>query len=553
MQDVVIETVLGLRSIPHQVLQDKVSSELQSIRSYYTPRRNTLQDYFKELNLKSVLTQPDFAWESDITSSILFQKTIFAYTYLRSLLATSFNNSFVSITSLKYPELASFYSKLFSYIVENGDLFTALDKAIFYALVSGKFVVRVSSDYVVDMFNNVEYKVLVEAIHPLDTAFSRFGDTIVIDKYIDINKAYSLSKLWDYFNIEQLKPYQLSEDYFRKGLVKISEVYTRLVDGDEVFPYMKFTMLNDTYLVKIEEIKDLDNQSPVILADFYGEDINISYVDLLWKYYKEDTRFFRKLIDRALLSTAFAFEVNDAVVDNEIEIRPFSVIHKRGAEDGIRPVQMGVFDPNIFPIRQAIQNEAQNISGLTEFLMGLPTSKGRPTAKEILIKTAQSQQLVSTLIQRFENVFVKKVILKLITAYIQHYNKNLIQLLNLNQEEAVAVDNLFGKDIIENKPIGYNLVKALYTNTIVKVNGLTSQVNAQTELQSLFELLQTSAQLNLTPFLNIPNIFTTIFQRLGINLDYVRIPTQEEYIAMLQQLITRVENVQKPDQQEQGL
>ncbi len=542
-----IITYNGSKVLTFEELQGFSLQTYNNLKSINTKLHSNVLQYLSELNGKSVIPDPDNQtgnWRTNIKSSIFFQKTIFAYLYLRSLMQKS-TEKLLSFDSPTFTYLPSAYKKIFDYAIYKTRYFDAIDKALYYAILSSIYVIRIDVDNVVDEFD-AERDIVCEPIHPLQFHYSADKSAYAIDVYIPYENALALKQtIWKNKQVE-VKPYASSDTtaqtYFKtlsltqKPFVKLTYLYVRYIDNDIVSIPYKLTLMNDLYLVDYEPINHTDKRLPIIATNFYSEDMQISYADLLWDYYKEDSRFIRAIIDRALISTAMGFEVNTSALDNqtkELVIKPFSVVYTSSESPAIRPFQLATFDPNILPVRQLILQEAQNVSALTEFLMGLPTSKGRPTAKEVALKTQMNQQIISTIIYRLENEFIKQTAQKLISLFLQYKLNECIEL--LNEQEKKEFNFFINKAVAENKEPQYYLIRELYKGLNIRVDGISGVLKQKDEIENIMNFIELSANLGLTPYLDIPKAFELLFKKLEIPSDLVRIPTPEELQAMAQQ------------------
>lgn len=538
----------GVKIISDEDLTSFVVQNYQSLKTLNTKQHQSVIDYLSELNGKSVIPDPDDTtgnWRTNIKSSIFFQKTIFAYLYLRSLLQKS-TEQLVSFDSSTYKYLPSAYRKIFNWGIHKTRYFDAIDKALYYAILSSVYAISIEGEYDVDEFDEVEFNITVKPLHPLNFYFSADGLAYAIDNYIPIEKVSKIVQFWRNKNVD-IKTYNLNTDnertYYKtsslskKPVVKLTVLYTRYIssDGDVSVPY-KFTILNDNILVDYEPLSHVDRRFPIVATSFYSDDMQISYADLIWDYYKEDSRFLRAIIDRAILSTALGYELNTSAIVNEdktLTIKPFTVISTNNSEaPAIRPFTLANFDPNILPVRQLILQESQNVSALTEFLMGLPTSKGRPTAKEVLVKTQMNQQIISTIIYRLENEFIKKASQKLISLFLQYKLNDCMALLSDNERGEFTI--LINKAVAEQKEPYYYLIRELYKGIVIKVEGLSGIIQQSEEADKILNFVEVISNLGLISYIDVVKVFEMLFKKLGIPADIVRIPTPEELQAIAQ-------------------
>jgi len=541
-------------AISKEELQSYILGIYYNIKSLNEVRRNKTRAYLRELNGDTTIPEPEMEWQSDIKSSLFFQKIIFAYLYLRSLVNQASKNLLSFYTSDPYSKMASTLKKIYDFAIYKSEFFKELNKAIFYGLLNGELVLLIDADFEIDQFNEIEKKVFVRAIHPL--AFYRSNDDMFIgfDMFLPVEKVYRLSQFWAEKNVE-IKPYNAQHfveeiEYYTKSstskraYAKLTYIYGRYVNNEVVSTLSKFTILNDKDLVDVEVVNHADNLMPIVRTSFYVEDMQSSYADMIWDYYKEDTRLVRSVINRALLSTAMAFEVDTSQLvgeDAEFEIKPFMVLLKTSPEKAVNTFALASIDPNILPIRQLILQEAQNITALTEFLMGLPTSKGRPTAREVLLKTQMNQQIINTLINRIEDEFIAKVIRKLLSVYIQTHLDEILQM--LTPEEQAEMNGYINRALLEEKPPYYYLVKEIYKGVEIRVEGLSGIVRQKEELESMLSILELFGNLGALPFVNVPLIVKRIADILQLPSELVRIPTQEELEIMAQQEVEKKRNI----------
>ncbi|MFN3188773.1 MAG: hypothetical protein ACK42D_04515 [Candidatus Paceibacteria bacterium] len=521
-----------------------------------------IKTYLAELHFNSTLEKPSLDWETDIVSPLFFSKIIFIHNFIRSLMNQTLNRDYAVISSSSRPLLASVFRKLFNYIIEDGELISAIDRAVFYSLLLGKLVVHVRYVKEITPFGEIKDRVKIEPIHPLELSFTKNKTVIVISKYYTLDDVKLMAKTWDYFKDEMIygsitadptKEEEKGAQERPQDIAVVSEVYLRYktIDG-EVVP-LKLVFLNKRDLVHIETLKSYDSSLPFVIEDFFAPSISTSIADAIFPLYRDHTKLMRVMINRAYAAQTFMYEVNTETIEGSTQdfiIKPYMIMYKRGQGDTLRPVPLANFDPNIIPVITFLSMEAQNLTGITEFLMGAPSSRSRITAKEVAIKTEQSIQMFNTIISRLEETFIKNLIVKTMAEYIKmllsrketrispqgtpYETYPLYSKLDLTPEEIAEVDGLLGLDVAKQVPLGFHLVKILYEETIVKCSGMTSRLNAQLEVSKLMQLLEFAAQLGFTPFLNIPDIMKTIVQSLGLPSDYVRIPTQEEWQIFLQ-------------------
>jgi antitoxin component of RelBE/YafQ-DinJ toxin-antitoxin module len=544
--------------IDEEELEKFALSVYNELKSLNEIRHSRVRDYIRELNGNSVIPKPDLDWQSNVKSSLFFQKMAFAYYYFRSLINRASKNLLSFYASNPQSKMPSILKKCYDLAVYKSDFFQEVSLTLFYGLLSGHLALLIDTDLEVDQFGDIEKRLLVKALHPLDFYISNDGFYYAYDVYIPLEKAYRLQKFWT-IKPDKLEPYSITTskeevEYLvrssrKRTFVKLTYIYGRYANNDLVSVPIKLTLLNDKTLVDVETINHADNLLPVIHTYFYASDFQLSYADLIWDYYKEDTRLMRSFIDRVLLSTATAFEINTTALDTEedVEISPYMIFRTNSPDQAVRTFQLASIDPNALPFRQMILMETQNVSAMSEILEGKPTSKGRPTAKEVLLKSQLNAQYVNTLINRIEEEFIVKAVRKMLSVFIQAFIDDIH--LILTPEEFQEINGLINQALLEDKPKYYYIVKNIYKGITIRVEGLSGVIRQKDELESLLSVLEMFSNLGALPFLNVPVIVKRIADIMQLPTEVVRIPTPEELQAMAQAKAKEQEDIKQFVQQ----
>ncbi len=532
-----------------------VYNELKSLND---KRQSKVRDYIRELNGNTAIPEPSLKWQSNIKSGMFFQKLAFAYYFFRSLVDRASKNLLTFYASDPQSKMPSILKKCYDTAVYKSNFFQEVGLTLFYGLLSGHLALLIDTEFEIDQFGDVEKKLLVQALHPLDFYISNDGSFYAYDVYVPLEKAYRMQQFW-IIKPSQLEPYNISTskesvEYMvrstqKRSYVKLTYIYGRYVNNNMVSVPIKITLLNDTKLVDVEVINHADNLLPIVHTYFYASDFQLSYADLIWDYYKEDTRLLRSFIDRVLLSTATAFEINETAIDtkDEVEIAPYMVLKTTSSEQAVRTFQLASIDPNALPFRQMVMMEAQNVSAISEILEGKPTSKGRPTAKEILIKSQLNMQYVNTLINRIEEEFIAKAVRKMLSVFVQHFIDEIFTMLTPEEQEELTI--MVNQALLEDKPKYYYVIKNIYKGITIRVEGLSGVIRQKEELESLLSIIELFSSLGALPFLNVPIIVKRIADIMQLPSEVVRIPTPEEMEAMAQAQKVKEENIKQFIQQ----
>lgn len=471
---------------------------LHQIESAYQTRQTKIKQYLKELNGQTVIPPPKLKWQSTFVSSLFYQKIFFAYALLRKFLDKAFETLFDIETDNQ--ALRFTLIKTLSHYIKALNLKENLSQVLFYSLLSGYGLLYFDYDTKLK-------KLSLQTFNPLLTKITPDKNYLCITKYIPTIEAitkYNLepsANLFYNLTTEEEETYHYLKNIYNDAITRIDEIYGILViPPDDALLPAKFTILNKTDLISVEIFPD--EEKPFAVDFLYGVDIQSSYADLIFPYHVQDTILTRTLLDTAILSLTIGIELDASSIDPDVSItslEPFQIVYKKSPEEVIRNFSLANFNPNVLPIRHLILQEATNISAITEFVMGLPTSKGRPTAKEVMLKTQQSLQTLSVFIEKFETSFISKTLEKLLYYILKYEAPNLQEL--LTPEEFLILSEL--------KPID------IQTRIKFKITSFSQILQKQEKLEKILSAVSLLSELNLAHAINP----ITLLQELLILLD----------------------------------
>ena len=469
-------------------IQDKVISLINQIESAYQKRLINLKRYFKELNGETTIPDPQFEWQSRFVSSLFYQKIFFAYALLRKFLDKAFENLFEVET--ENPVLQSAIKRVLEHYIKILDLKTVLSQTLYYSLLSAYGLIYFDYD------TNLR-RITIQTFNPLLTKITPDKNYVCITKYLpapEVIRRYKVELTADDFyslTTEEEETYTYLKNIYNNALVRIDEIYGILVvNPDDVILPTKYIVLNKQKVIEAESF--YDHEKPFVVEFLYGIDAQISFADLVYPYHVQDTIITRAFLDTALLTLSIGIEMDVTSLDPDASpenLQPFMVLRKKTPEDVIKNFSLANFNPNVLPIRQLILQEATNISAITEFLMGLPTSKGRPTAKEVMLKTQQSIQTLSVFVEKFETSFLKQVLQKLLYFIIKYEANNLAKGILANYpEEFIALSEI--------KP------EEIYRQVDFKITAFSQIVDKQAKLEKFLATLGVLSDLGLAQAIN---------------------------------------------------
>ncbi|DAD54626.1 TPA: portal protein [Aquificae Conch Spring virus] len=508
-----------------------VLSKINAIESAYARRLISLIRYMQELNGETNIPDPPYPWQSKFKSSMFYQKVFFAYFYLRSFLEKAFENLFTVDTDNEH--LQVLLTKILQHYIKVLNVKDALSKILYYSLLSGYGFLYIT-------YNEDLKRIDLQVVNPLHSKITPDLNYICLTEYLPIPEAIRRYNL----TYDQIKPYIVPQEdpehtvftYLQKlyndRLVRIDKFYGIIFLPDDIITPHLYIVLNKQKLITAEIMPD--KITPFVVEFLYGINTQVSFADLVYPYYVQDTILTRAILDSALVNLTLGFEIDTTLVDEDSladELRPWKIFYTRGGGDvqAIRPIKLANFDPNALPIRNLIQNEATNISAITEFIMGLPSSRSRITAREVALKTHQTQMTLAIFIERLETVFISQLLTKLLYYILKYEAPNLQQI--LTTEEILFLSTVTPDDIL--------------SQVKFKIRGFTSVVQKSERLEKIMTLLELFGQLGLLPILNIEKLIHEILYNLDLPPDIIQ-------VNKLAQLIQAYQTTQlQQEQQEQ--
>jgi hypothetical protein len=236
----------------------------------------------------------------------------------------------------------------------------------------------------------------------------------------------------------------------------------------------------------------------------------------------------RFIEDWVYLSIGHIIEIDKTKLDEETAsklekgFQPFTILLKNSPDPVIQVSTLAQFNPSVLPLLQFYQQEIQNSTGLTEFLMGLPTSKGRPTAREIMIKTQQSGAVLDSIAIRIENEIIEKIIHKLLILIIQNEKVEKIQ--------QILGDNFeYLKPFFVSEEARQELALLLKEEIGIRVDGITQTLHRREQIENLLEFLTTVVQLPVANEINFKYYLERLTYLFGFtSREAIKEPTQDE-------------------------
>ena len=485
-------------------------------KSARTERESKWREYLQAYALKPTLPEPKLPWQSrNISAKFFYLIEQFASIIRRSLMNAP---KFFSISSSQkeFSDLALVLENLARYYLEAYSFLSEFEKAIKIGAITGEILLEVDWKYDIEEIAGrklITSKPVITAHNPLDVVLDPAGlQRFYIKRYYmrndDILKKFSLG-VWREVPLEIPKIDDLDEqakkiyfdfsEYARKeGISEVIEFFGNLYHKGQIYKNLHLVVLNREYVVKAEIIDYWHRKLPLVHTHLYqvpGGSYGLALFDPIYSSLVARNLLQRAIEDSVFLSTGVIVEIDKTRISEEQRkkirnegIDPFTVILKDGAEPLAETKTYSQFNPNILPLLQLYEMEIQNSTGLTEFLLGLPTSKGRPTAREVMLKTAQSGAVLDSIAIRIENEILSELIYRLLALVIQNENPQKIITI-LGQEGAGHI-----LPYLESEEKKLELIFILHEKIAIKVDGISQTLHRKEQIEQIVEFLGIATQ-----------------------------------------------------------
>lgn len=183
------------------------------------------------------------------------------------------------------------------------------------------------------------------------------------------------------------------------------------------------TAQGNQYLLKKPEANRFWHQMPpIIYGSLFRKPFSVYHKAIaedLIGLQKLLTELINLVVDGVMYSVVKGYEIDLSQVLDPEDIRrgiyPGTTIKKRGFmnQQAVREIVTGGVPNQALLMLQFLDREFQAGSGVTEFVAGLPTRRGRQTASEILTKTQESYKLLEHLARGLEQQHISNLIKQL--------------------------------------------------------------------------------------------------------------------------------------------
>jgi hypothetical protein len=550
----------GIELPSKQEVINQVISLYNKEKSSRQLREGKWREYFNAYNLRPSLPEPINDWQSKtIIPKYFYLVEQFASVIRRSLIQSG---KFFSLFTLREDlrNLAIALERLASYYLNSFSFLSEFEKAVKIGAITGEIILECSWQR---EFHKIGGRLRVkefpkfQALSPFDLIIdsSTLRRYMIKRYYMPIETAFTLQEIgyFEKFPL-QYNPPSTSENLDetlqksfidftpKEGYIEVLEFIGNLYYKEKIYEDMRILIANRQYLARVEMWDSWDKELPIVKTHLYpavkGE-YGYGLFDVVYDTLRSLNILVRFIEDWVYLSLGHIIEIDKTKLDEETAsklekgFQPFTIILKNSPDPVVQVSTLAQFNPNVLPLLQYHQQEIQNGTGLTEYIMGLPTSKGRPTAREIMIKTQQSGAVLDSIAIRIENEIIEKIIHKLLILIIQN-------------EKAEKIQQILGSDFEYLKPFftseeaKQELALLLKEEIGIRVDGITQTLHRREQIENLLEFLTTAIQLPVANEINYKYYLERLSYLFGFtSRETIREPTQEE--------------IQKQDLNEKGL
>ena len=533
-------------------LVSKLSAEWVTAKMARADLEAIWRECFMAYLMKKVVPDPKLNWQSKVMPPDIFRMVEQGVALFRTAITQS--GKFYSLHPY-VPELENIcpsLEKLATHYLDTSNFLKALEETMKYGFVTGTMCIRpqwqrtyqtVGTTIVPKEGIKYEPQDIFEILldeHERFTFKRRYLPNETISELMRLGEL-DKAELRDYPDADSLNQDAVQkhwQDFNRnEHFSELIYFYGTFYDGEMYFPNYEIVMLNRTHIVKSRPINNWVGNPLFIISKFYETTkgkYGIGLVEVLLSLYKELIIIYRMTVDNALLAIGGMIEVNKNLLDQStIEklqkdgFDPFMLFFKEQDGEALKKNDFANFNPNILPVIQMLKNDMERATpAINEITAGLPTSKGRPTAKEMTLKMGQGSQILSSVAKRIEGDILAKIVLYTIVLALE--NEKDEKLAYIIGEEKLEEINSFGKE---------KLVALLINDVGVKIDTISLLLQRQESLQRINMLLEIAMQLPNAQKIDFDYILTQYSILLGFApKDIYRKETEEE-IKQQQQAI----------------
>lgn len=259
----------------------------------------------------------------------------------------------------------------------------------------------------------------VVTIDPYNIRLDPYGDEYIIEQVtkVPLHEFKKAAEANGWINIKAVM--QTLEPELKNGslpTVNIKYVYTKSLlnpSGDEISPHIYFVVVEDKYVVHLENYILPNGEFPYSVAnpmmDVYGR-YGRPYVSKIHDLVTHFVGFQNLMLDQAYLSALGIHEYDVEVASSDAahsftsKLEPGKMYPKLGNGSMLNSLfPSGNVTQSLMQVGYVLDRELQNKGYVNEFFTGQATSKGRPTLGEINLKTQESSAFFADMSAHIES------------------------------------------------------------------------------------------------------------------------------------------------------
>jgi len=249
----------------------------------------------------------------------------------------------------------------------------------------------------------------------------------------------------------------------------------------------------------------------------------MSVADFLVDLQREYTRLFNALIDGAIFDAINIYEVNELAVEDPKEIDEIwsgKIIRRRSDVPVITPVQLGKMPTAASFMVQLMERYLLEGFGVTETVLGYLSSRGRPTATEVLTARSHAFSAIEEMGRMIESNFMEPLLERV-------YQVAMQVLPDLADEEMLSALGDMSPTLRRLMALSAEEREALIRGGYrFQVRGMSMALTKAQELARINEFIQIAAQIPVfAQQINWQMLLRKIIEAYGWSPDEVLLPT----------------------------
>lgn len=399
------------------------------------------------------------------------------------------------------------------------------------------------------------------SIDPYNLRLDPYGDRYIIEivPRVPLHEFKEAAQVNGWIN---LKPVMDTVDRNVKNghlpYVNLKYVYTKCLlnpSGDELSPYICFVVVDDKYVVHLENYILPNGEFPYSVAnpmmDIYGR-YGRSYVSKIHDLVTHYVGFTNLMLDGAYLSALGIHEYDVSATSSDsahsftASLEPGKMYPK--TENGAMlnsTFPPGNLTTSLLQVGFFLDRELQNKGYVNEFFSGQATAKGRPTLGEINLKTQESTAFFTDMAAHVEAEKLSDDLRLILTTALMHIHSHKDDFLALISQAPETVQETL-------KSLTPEDIQADLVDMRVEVTGVSGKIQRMANFSRYLQIWQVIGNM---PGVQASTLLTKfvrkMFEIIDDSPDEILDMKELEQFQMLMQQVQKVQLAQAMQQQTQ--